>query len=272
VPEGDSIFRAAAKLRPLTGQVITRSDFRIPSLATRDLRGATVLETVPRGKHLLTRLVTGDDAAQRVTLHTHLKMEGTWTVAPLGSRWRRPAHTARVVLRTARLEAVGFQVLLDLVPTATEDQLVGHLGPDLLDPGWDDALAARAEANLASTPDAPLGEALLDQRHLAGVGNVFKSEICFLTGLHPTTRVGDVPDLGTVVATARAQLDANKDRPFRTTTGDKRAGHRYWVYGRTGPCLRCGPRVVKRDLGPLGRERPTSWCPTCQPAPAVVRT
>ncbi|GAB3655542.1 Fpg/Nei family DNA glycosylase [Nocardioides korecus] len=274
MPEGDSIYRAAAKLQPLTGQVITRSDFRIPSLATQDLAGATVLETVPHGKHLLTRVETAstpDRPARLLTLHTHLKMEGTWTVAPLGSRWRRPWHTARVVLRTDRLEAVGFQVLLDLVPTATEDRLVGHLGPDLLDPAWDDAHAAEAEANLAADPDAPLGEALLEQRHLAGVGNVFKSEICFLTGLHPATKVGDVPDLGAVVATARAQLDANKDRPFRTTTGDRRAGHRYWVYGRTGPCLRCGTRVVKRDLGQVGRERPTSWCPTCQPAPDRAR-
>ncbi len=257
MPEGDSIYRAARKLeRGLSGQVLTRSDFRIPSLATADLAGATVLASVPRGKHLLTRLDSG------LTLHTHLKMEGTWTVQPLGSTWRRPWHTARVVLRTATTEAVGFQVLLDLVRTDQEDRLVGHLGPDLLGPDWDADLAL---ANLASRPEAPLGEALLEQRHLAGVGNVFKAEICFLTGLHPATPVGEVPDLAAVVEVARTQLEANKDRPFRTTTGQTRAGRRYWVYGRTGPCLRCGTRVVKRELGPVGQQRPTYWCPSCQP-------
>ena len=257
MPEGDSIYRFADKLRPLSGQVLTRSDFRIPSLATSDVAGATVLETVPRGKHLLTRLDNG------LTLHTHLKMEGTWTVQPAGSRWRRPGHTARVVLRTATTEAVGFQVLLDLVATDREDRLVGHLGPDLLGPDWDPDLAL---ANLGSDPDARLGEALLEQRHLAGVGNVFRCELLFLSGLHPTVRVGEVPDLAGVVRLAKGQLELNKDRPFRTTTGDRRAGHRYWVYGRSGPCLRCGTRVRKAEQGPVGQQRPTYWCPTCQPA------
>ena len=256
MPEGDSIYRAAKKLQPLTGQVLTSSDFRIPSLATSDLAGATVTETVPRGKHLLTRLDSG------LTLHTHLKMEGTWTVQALGTRWRRPWHTARVVLRTATDEAVGFQVLLDLVRTEREERLVGHLGPDLLGADWD---ADVAVANLSAHPDVPIGEALLEQRHLAGVGNVFKSEICFLTGVHPATPVGRVPDLGAVVEMSHTQLEANKDRPFRMTTGDRRAGHRYWVYGRTGPCLRCGTRLRKADLGPPGQQRPTYWCPRCQP-------
>jgi endonuclease-8 len=258
VPEGDSIYRAAAKLqRGLSGQVLTRSDFRVPSLATSDLVGATVLETVPRGKHLLTRLDTG------LTLHTHLKMEGTWVVQPIGSRWRRPWHTARVVLRTATQEAVGFQVLLDLVATEREDRLVGHLGPDLLGPDWDSEVAL---GHLLAHPDTPLGEALLEQRHLAGIGNVFKSEICFLGRVHPATPVGRVADLPDVVEIAKTQLEANKDRPFRTTTGDRRSGHRYWVYGRTGPCLRCGTRLRKTELGPAGQQRPTYWCPACQPA------
>ena len=130
----------------LSGQVLTRSDFRIPSLATSDLAGATVTETISRGKHLLTRLDSG------ITLRTHLKMEGIWLVHPVGSRWRRPAHTARVVLRTATTEAVGFQVILDLVRTDQEDSLVGHLGPDLLGPDWD---ADVALANLLRRPGDP---------------------------------------------------------------------------------------------------------------------
>src|SRR5213592_973033 len=108
----------AKKLSKLSGQVITKSDFRIPSLATSDVSGATVTGTVARGKHLLTRFDNG------ITLHTHLKMEGSWSVHELGGRWHKPAYTARVVLRTPRTEAVGFSVILDLVRTSTEDDLV----------------------------------------------------------------------------------------------------------------------------------------------------
>lgn len=258
MPEGDTVHQAARRLdRGLSGQVVTMSDFRIPSLATSDLSGATITETVSRGKHLLTRFDTG------VTLHTHLKMEGHWSVHPLGARWRRPWHTARVVLRTPTTEAVGFQVVLDLVRTEREDRLVGHLGPDLLGPDWD---ADVALANLERRPDVPLGEALLEQRNLAGVGNVFKSELCFLGGVDPRTPVGDVPDLALVVTQAKKLLELNKDRPTRITTGDRRPGWQLWVYGRRGGCLRCGTTVAKADLGPAGQQRPTYWCPSCQPS------
>ena len=177
MPEGDTVYQAAKRLdKGLTGQVLTKSDFRIPSLATSDISGATVTGTISRGKHLLTRFDNG------LTLRTHLKMEGTWHVHPLGTRWRRPAHTARVILRTATTEAVGFQVILDLVRSEKEDELVGHLGPDLLGPDWD---AEVALARLRADPTAPIGDALLEQRNLAGIGNVFKSEICFLGGVRP---------------------------------------------------------------------------------------
>jgi endonuclease-8 len=189
-------------------------------------------------------------------------MEGHWAVHPLGTRWRRPAHTARVVLRTATTEAVGFQVVMDLARTEKEDDLVGHLGPDLLGPDWD---ADRALANLRAHPDVPIGDALLDQRNLAGVGNVFKSELCFLGGVDPRTPVGAVPDLAMVVEKSKLLLEANKDRVTRITTGDRRRGNQLWVYGRRGPCLRCGTRIAKADQGPLGQERPTYWCPSCQP-------
>jgi endonuclease-8 len=257
VPEGDSVYRTAKELdRGLSGQVLTRSDFRIPSLATSDISGATVIETVSRGKHLLTRFDNG------LTLRTHLKMDGRWFVHPLGSRWRRPAHTARVVLRTATTEAVGFQVVMDLVPTDREVDLVGHLGPDLLGPDWD---ADAALHNLLTDPDATIGDALLEQRNLAGVGNVFKSELCFLGRVDPRTPVGAVPDVPAVVAKAKVLLEANKDRGIRITTGDRRPGFQLWVYGRRGGCVRCGTAVQKADLGPPGQERATYWCPTCQP-------
>ena len=257
MPEGDTVFQAAKRLdRALSGQVLTSSDFRIPSLATSDISGATVLETVSRGKHLLMRFDNG------LTLRTHLKMEGTWQVGPKGSRWRRPAHTARVVLRTATTEAVGFQVLLDLARTSSEDDLVGHLGPDLLGPDWD---AEVALARLRADPEAPIGDALLNQRNLAGIGNVFKAEICFLCRVDPLTPVSAVPDLPAMVARAKQLLEVNRNRPTRITTADTRRGYQLWVYGRRGPCLRCGTRIAKADQGPLGQERVTYWCPTCQP-------
>ena len=257
MPEGDSVYHAARMLdAKLSGQVITRSDFRIPSLATRDLSGATVTETVSRGKHLLTRFDND------LTLGTHLKMEGRWFVHPAGSRWKRPAHTARVVLRTATTEAVGFSVVMELLRTSQEDKLVGHLGPDLLGPDWDADLAL---ANLQARPGVTIGDALLDQRNLAGVGNVYKSELCFLGGVDPLTPVRAVPDLALIVDRAKVLLEANKDRPTRITTSDRRPGYQLWVYGRRGSCLTCGSPIRKADQGPRGQERPTYWCPRCQP-------
>ena len=257
MPEGDTIYQAAKRLdKALTGQVLTSSDFRVPTLATSDISGATVTGTRSRGKHLLTRFDND------LTLRTHLKMDGTWQVHSLGSRWRRPGHTARVVLRTPTTEAVGFQVLLDLVRTSSEDDLVGHLGPDLLGPDWD---ADVAFSRLRAAPAVPIGDALLEQRNLAGIGNVFKAELCFLAGVDPLTPVAAVPDLAAIVTKAKLLLEANKDRSTRITTGDRRRGYQLWVYGRRGPCLRCGTRIQKADQGPHGLERVSYWCPTCQP-------
>lgn len=257
MPEGDTVYLAARKLdQGLTGLVVTVSDFRIPSLATSDLSGTTVTGTISRGKHLLTRFDNG------ITLRTHLKMEGTWQVHPLGTRWRRPGHTARVVLRTASTEAVGFQVILDLVRTPAEDDLVGHLGPDLLGPDWDSEVALE---RLRADPTVPIGDALLHQRNLAGVGNVYRSELCFIGRVDPLTPIGAVPDLPAIVTHAKRLLEANKDRHTRITTGDRRRGYQQWVYGRRGPCLRCGTPIRKADQGPPGQQRPTYWCPTCQP-------
>lgn len=244
MPEGDDVWRTARRLRALDGQVLTASDFRIPSLATRDLTGRQVETTISRGKHLLTRIEGG------VTVHSHLVMEGEWAVQRTGDRWRRPAHQARVVLRTETHEAVGFEVRLELLPSDEEDRAVGHLGPDLLDPEWDDEDVAEAVRRLQADADQPIGEALLEQRHLAGVD--------------PASTVSQVKDLERMVRRAHQLLRANLQGP-RTTTGDRRAGRRLWVYGRKGPCLRCGTSIRKADLGPPGRERPTYWCPACQP-------
>jgi endonuclease-8 len=262
VPEGDTVYRAARLLDTrLSGETLLHADLRVPQHATADLVGAVVSQTVPRGKHLLTRLVRGDE---RWTLHTHLKMEGLWRVFDDGHRWSRPAHTARVVLRVAGREAVGFSLgVVELLSTADEESVVGHLGPDLLGADWDPDEARR---RLLVAPERPVYEAILDQRNLAGIGNVYASELLFLGGLHPTTPVGAVTALPRLVARAHQALEVNKDRRTRTTTGDTR--NPLWVYGRDGaPCRRCRTRIQQAKRGPAGRERTSYWCPHCQPAP-----
>jgi endonuclease-8 len=261
VPEGDTVWRAARALdRALSGKVLTATDFRVPEFATWDLGGATVAETRSRGKHLLTRL----DAEQPWTLHTHLKMEGGWRVLRPGQRWPRPAHTARVVLETADAVAVGFQLgIVEIVPRDRESEVVGHLGPDLLGPDWDPDEAVR---RLLERPDRGVKEALLDQTRLAGIGNMYACELCFVSGVDPRTPVAQVPDLARTVARAHQRLDQNRRRAVQSTTGDLTRGRTFWVYGRGGqPCRRCGTQIVEMSLGPEGQERVTYHCPTCQP-------
>ena len=185
MPEGDAVWRTAQRLHQgISGRQLTRTDFRVPAIATVDLSGGTVVETVSRGKHLLTRIDTG---AGRWTLHTHLKMEGSWRVFRPDERWGKPEHLVRVVLGTEERTAVGFQLgVVELVPRDREDDVVGHLGPDLLGPDWDEQEAVR---RLLADPDRPLGEALLDQRNLAGIGTIYRTELCFLTGYDPRTPV-----------------------------------------------------------------------------------
>lgn len=257
MPEGDNVYRTARTLNDaLAGSVLTGCDIRVPAFATVDLTGRTVHEVVSRGKHLLARI--GED-----TLHSHLKMEGSWRLYRHGQRWGRPAFEARVVLTTADWQAVGFALAeVQVVPTAHEGELVGHLGPDLLAEDWDPDEAVR---RLAARPDVPIAVALLDQRNLAGLGNVYVNELCFLRGTLPTRPVGDV-DLPAVVHLAHRLIVANRDRFERTTTGDLRRGNRLWVYGRGGePCRRCGTRIRHTRLGRTELElRETYHCPHCQ--------
>jgi len=261
MPEGDAVWRTARRLhQALSGQHLTRTDFRVPSLATVDLSGGTVRETVSRGKHLLTRI----DHSRDWTLHTHLKMEGSWRVYEQGRRWDRPGHLARVVLEVVGRAAVGFQLgIVELVPRAEEDRVVGHLGPDLLGPDWDDQEAVR---RLLSKPARPLGEALLDQRNLAGIGTIYRSELCFLIGHDPRDTVSTVADPLRMVRLAHSLLDHNRHSAAICTTGDRRRGRGLYVYGRAGePCRRCGTPVVYAELGEPGRARAAYWCPSCQP-------
>ncbi len=259
MPEGDTVWRAARRLRgALEGQQLTRTDFRVPQHATLDLSGHTVTDVLSRGKHLLIR-VGGH------SIHTHLKMEGVWHVHPIGTRWRRPDHTARVVLRTATHEAVGFSLgVTEVIPTDREPDVVGHLGPDLLGPDWDLDEAAR---RVGSVADRSVFLALLDQRNLAGLGNEYVNELLFLSGLHPQRRVDDVPDLRRLISRGQQMLDVNKARTQRTFTGNTRPGQERWVYGRErGRCRRCGTALRTGQLGDRPTtERNTFWCPVCQP-------
>ncbi|MFD3541963.1 DNA-formamidopyrimidine glycosylase family protein [Streptomyces sp. NPDC058662] len=262
MPEGDSVHRAAARLHAaLAGKPLTRSDLRVPRFATADLTGRTTLDVTPRGKHVLARFEGG------LTLHSHLRMDGAWHVFAPGEKWRGgPSYEIRAILGTADRTAVGYRLpVLELIRTAEEDRVVGHLGPDLLGPDWD---AARAAANLLADPERPLGEALLDQRNLAGIGNVYKSELCFLAQVTPWTPVGALPEsvLPRVAAAAQRLLAANiGDRSStRNTTGSRHPGHDLFVYGRARrPCLRCGTPVRQAPQD----DRPTYWCPQCQTGP-----
>jgi endonuclease-8 len=271
MPEGDTVWQAARRLHEaLGGRRLVRADLRVPRLATADLRGRAVSEVVARGKHLMTRVEGG------LTLHSHLRMDGAWRIYGPDERWRGgPAHQIRAVLGTGERTAVGYRLpVLDLLHTAEEQRVVGHLGPDLLGPDWDPAEAAR---RLLADPARPLGAALLDQRCLAGIGNIFMAEVCFLVRATPWLPVGELPDRGgpgDPVGAAKQLLEANRERLARTTTTTGRAGRpseRLYVYGRAGrPCLVCRTpvRMVPDSHGEPGRDRPSYWCPRCQRGPA----
>jgi endonuclease-8 len=267
VPEGDVVWRAARRLdEALHGQRITRSEVRVPQLAAVDLAGRTVLEVVSVGKHLLVRF---DDHR---TLHSHLRMDGEWSLFPAGARWTGgPGHEIRLVLHTDAVAAVGYRLHdLALVPTAREDTLVGHLGPDLLAEDWGEASRAEAVLRLAADPDRPVGAALLDQRVVAGIGTVYRAETLFLSGVHPWTRAGSVPDPAGLIERAHRLLAANRGRGRQVTTGDVRRGQELWAYGRAGrPCRRCGTTLVRGELGDPAYERLVVWCPSCQPEPSA---
>jgi len=263
VPEGDTVYRAARNLHTaLAGETLTSCDVRVPRYATIDLTGERITSVGSRGKHLLLRTETA-------LIHSHLKMEGSWHLYRPGTRWRRPAFEARIVLGTAPWQAVGFALgKLEVLPLAQEEDVVGYLGPDLLGPDWD---AAEARRRIEEQPDRAIGLALLDQRNLAGVGNVYRNELCFLRGVLPTRPVAEVSDLPRMIDLAKRTLEANKNRVERTLTGDTRTGKQDWVYGRTGkPCRRCGTRILGGTLGdPVqpGRgamDREIYWCPRCQ--------
>jgi endonuclease VIII len=251
MPEGDTVWHTAVTLRQhLAGRTLTRCDVRVPRYATVDLTGQVVDEVLSRGKHLFIRVGPA-------SIHSHLKMDGSWRV---GNRpVRVDHHRARIILEANDIRAVGVDLgVLDILERDHDGDVVAHLGPDLLGDDWDPQVAL---ANLMAGPDRPLAEALLDQRVLAGIGNVYCNELCFVSGRLPTAPVSALADPQRLVSRARDMLWTNRFRWNRCTTGDTRPGRQLWVYGRAGQaCRRCGTRIASDDTG----ERVAYWCPACQ--------
>jgi endonuclease-8 len=271
-PEGDTIHRAARTLHAaLAGRTVQRFETALAQLAVVDdqspVMGRTVEQVVARGKHLLMHF-SGD-----LILRTHMRMHGSWHIYRPGERWRRPRRDMRIVISTDAYVAVAFNVPVAEFRTAAtleRDDAIQALGPDLLDPEVDLDEAVR---RLHALGDLPLGEALLTQRAVAGIGNVFKSEVCFEAGRSPFAPVSrvDASTLRGILEMARRQMRLNvpaiaprwPGAPGRRTTGRMHPGEGLWVYGRAGqPCRRCGSAVAVRATGIDARL--TYFCSRCQ--------
>jgi endonuclease-8 len=269
MPEGDTLFRIARGLRRvLVGETVLQARARpgpllrrVPDLSS--LSGLRVRGVESRGKQLL---ITFGDGDQGRTLRTHLRMSGSWHRYRLGEPWRLPERRATVVLRTNRAVAVCFDCpTAELLTDAglARSKALTTLGPDLLGPDFD---ADIAMANLRARGKVAIGEALLDQRALAGIGNVVRNEILFMERFNPWSRVESLSgsEVERLVTAGQRVLRSAARDGNRTTTGDRRRGAQLWVYGRAGrPCRRCGARIEVGRQGDLGRL--TYWCPSCQP-------
>ncbi len=275
MPEGDTIYRAAVAMhRALAGRVVTRFESVYPAVTRvaddQPIVGRTIEAVSARGKHLLITFSGG------LVLRTHMRMNGSWHLYRAGVKWQRPARDMRVRVGAGDVEAVGFNVPVAELLTARE--LARHvqlnaLGPDLLDPAFDPAEAAR---RMRAHGQDGVGDALLNQRVVAGIGNVFKSEILFLAGIEPFTPVAALSDadIERLVAISREQLAANVLTRSQTltpsigrrTTRSLDPNKKLWVYGRGGkPCRRCGTKILARKTGLDARL--TYWCPKCQVRP-----
>jgi endonuclease-8 len=272
MPEGDTLARIADGLRPvLAGRVVTGARARLPGPRLDRVLGATITEVVAVGKNLLIRLDNG------LELRTHLRLHGSWHRYRTGERWRRAPARASLVVEVPGAVAVCFDCpTVELFETraAALHPALGRLGPDLLDPAFDrDEAIRRLRAPVRSGME--IGVALLDQRALAGIGNVYKSEVLYQVGVSPFALLSDVddPTLLRIVELARDLLVANAQRargPERVTTREPATGRSLapgalWVYRRAGrPCRRCGTLIRAAQQG-SDLPRTTYWCPACQP-------
>jgi endonuclease-8 len=265
MPEGDTIYRSARTLQAaLAGATVLRAQSAAVGQAIKRLEGAKVERVEARGKHLNLLFDNG------LALHTHMRMTGSWHRYRPGERWRAAAWKARVVLETAEAVAVCFEApVVELMDARALDihPALESLGPDLL---AEEFALEEALDRLQARGGMAIAEALLDQKALAGIGNVYKSEVLFLERVDPWRRVSSMAreDLRRLVGRARALLKANATSGApagRVTTGGAAlaGGSRLWVYGRRGrPCLRCRAAILSRKQGVEART--TYWCPGCQ--------
>jgi endonuclease-8 len=277
MPEGDTIHRAAETLRrAIGGQIVTRFQSVLPILNRVDsdepLRGRTVERVEARGKHLLIWF-SGD-----LVLRTHMRMNGSWHIYRPGERWQRPHRDMRIVIETAAMHAVAFSVPVAELVAGHEllhNDVVRNLGPD---PLADAFRPEEAIERMQALSQVEIADVLLDQSVIAGIGNVFKSEVLFGAKVNPFTPVGQLThgQLAEIVAVAqrfmRANVGANATggivtyAGMRRTTGRADPSARLWVYGRGGqPCRRCGTGISRQKQGPYARS--TYWCSTCQRIP-----
>lgn len=276
MPEGDTIFRAARTLnRALAGRDVVRFESVFPALTRvhddTPITGRRIDDVTAAGKHILMRF-SGD-----LVLRTHMRMNGSWHIYRPGEPWRRPRRDMRVMVATAAFEAIGFNVPVAefLQPRALERQTdLRLMGPDLLADGFD---AHEALRRFRARPELSIADALLNQRIVAGAGNVYKSEVLFMCGVNPFAAVAAVDDehVLAILSTARKHLQANVIDPtaaivtyrgYRRTTRRADPAERLYVYGRAGkPCRKCGTPIELRAQGPNARL--TYWCPRCQVNP-----
>lgn len=258
MPEGDVVLRTARRLdEAFAGAVLRRAELRWGERDASVLVGDVTTEVVARGKHILHRTRAG------WTLHSHLRMEGSWHLAHAGERM--PARPdVRAVLATDAWIGLGLRLgMLDLVRTDDEHRLVGHLGPDVLGADWNEDLAVR---RLGQSP-SPIGEALLDQRNLAGVGTLYASESLFLERLHPWARADTLgaETIRRLVRRAHRLLHANVAHVVQSSTGSRRNGENAYVHARSGrPCRRCHDTVRVAMIGDAPTQRTMFYCPSCQ--------
>ena len=261
MPEGDTLHRTAFTLNRVLGkQRLLRVRSSVPSIAHAELAGHVVDEVTAQGKNLLIRFDDG-----RV-LHTHLKMRGSWHVYRPGERFQRPEHQARVVLEVADALAVCFAaptVRLLAASAAANDQYLNGLGPDLIPDEFDEE---KAVAGLMGLAELPIGEALMTQSALSGIGNIYKSETLFLCRVSPFARLSTLgrDTALAIVRQARELLRASVHSQSNTrTTVLGRVDGQYWVYKRSGrACHRCGGQIAMQRQGALHRS--TYFCAHCQ--------
>jgi endonuclease-8 len=275
MPEGDTIFRAAATLqRALGGRRVERFESVFPALTRvhedHPFTGATIDRVHSRGKHLLMQFSNG------FVLRTHMRMNGSWHIYRRGEKWRRPARDMRVLVATSEFEAVGFDIpVAEFIKESslTKHAVLARLGPDVLDDQFDREEAMR---RLKERSSSEIAEALLNQQVMAGLGNVYKSEVLFMCRVNPFLPVASLTDeqVACLVDTGRKLLHLNVSSslaPMTTYTGYRRTtrrsdpGERLWVYGRGRlPCRRCGTAIEAKKQG--AGARLTYWCPRCQPS------